>query len=144
MIVSREPKQIEIPCHVDDRGFLYQIAGNYEFPGIKRVYVVGNFRKGIIRGFHGHNEEWKAYFAARGSLKTVVISKNGKINSYVLTPRKPSILIVPPKHLHGWVSLEDDTLLVGISNKTLEESLADDYREDPFKYGREIWEVESR
>ena len=137
-------EQVDIPCHVDDRGFLYQIAGSYRFPDIKRVYIVGNFRKGIVRGFHRHNEEWKAYFSAKGSVKAVVVRKDHNITCYVLTARKPSILVVPPGHPHGWVSLEEDTLLVGISNKTLEESLADDYREDPFKYGREVWEVKPR
>lgn len=139
-----EPKQIEVSCHIDDRGFLYQIAGNYEFPEIKRVYVVGNFAKGVIRGYHEHKEEWKAYFAVSGSLKIVVVDEQGEISNYVLTSRKPSILVVPPKHLHGWISLEEDTLLVGISNKTLEESQADDYREDPFKYGKEMWDVKPR
>jgi len=141
-----EPKQIELPCHVDERGFLYQIVGNYEFPEVKRVYVVGNFAKGVIRGYHGHNHEWKAYFVARGASKFVVVGKEGArtIQSYVLTLRKPSVLIIPPKYFHGWVSLEDDTLLVGISNKTFQESLQDDYREDPFKYGKEVWDVRPR
>jgi len=144
MIMSTEPTQVEIPCKTDDRGYLYQIAGNYKFPEIKRVYVVGNFAKGVIRGFHGHDKEWKAYFVARGSSKTVVVHEDGEISSYVLTSRKPSVLVVPPKHLHGWISLEDDTLIIGISNRTLEESLVDDYREDPFKYGEEVWAVKPR
>lgn len=139
-----EPKNIEISCHVDDRGYLYQIAGNYEFPEIRRIYIVGNFAKGVIRGFHLHKEEWKAYFAANGSSKMVIVGRDGGISSYVLTSRKPSILVIPPEYAHGWISLQDETLLVGISNKTVEESAKDDYREDPFKYGKEVWDVKPR
>jgi len=141
-----EPEQIKIECHVDDRGFLYQIYGNYlnKFPPVRRVYVVGNFSKGIIRGFHKHLEEWKCYFAISGSAKFVVINEGKKILTYVLCSRSPSILIVPPTYAHGWISLEDNTVLIGFSNKTLEESLRDDVRIDPFTFGRDVWEVKPR
>jgi dTDP-4-dehydrorhamnose 3,5-epimerase-like enzyme len=141
-----KPEEIKIECHVDDRGFLYQIYGNYldKFPQIRRVYVVGNFSKGVIRGFHKHLEEWKCYFAISGSAKFVVVDGEKNISTYVLCSRNPSILIVPPTYAHGWISLEDDTMLIGFSNKTLEESLKDDIRIDPLTFGRDVWEVKPR
>lgn len=141
-----EPEQLEVSCHIDDRGFLYQIFGNFEgkFPELKRVYVVGNFSKGTIRGFHKHEEEWKCYFAVSGSAKFVVIDEDKNIFTYTLSPKKPSILIVPPRFFHGWVSLEENTILIGMSNKGLEQSLKDDVRINPFTFGKKVWEVKPR
>jgi hypothetical protein len=42
------------------------------------------------------------------------------------------------------VLLEDNTILIGLSNKSLEESLSDDIRIDPFAFGKEIWETKPR
>ncbi len=141
-----KPEQFAIPCHLDDRGFLYQIYGNYEgkFPNIKRIYIVGNFSKGTIRGFHKHTEEWKCYFASSGSAKFVIVDENKNISTYVLSPKNPAVLIVPPEHFHGWVSLEENTILIGISNKSLEDTLKDDIRIDPFTFGKEVWDVKAR
>lgn len=141
-----KPEQINIKCHVDDRGFLYQIYGNYpdRFPEVKRIYVVGNFSKGVIRGFHKHIREWKCYFVANGSAKFVLVDEEKNTLTYTLSIKSPLILVVPPKYFHGWMSLEDNTLLIGFSNKSLEESLKDDIRIDPFAFGKEIWEVKPR
>jgi dTDP-4-dehydrorhamnose 3,5-epimerase-like enzyme len=139
-----KPEQIPLNYHIDDRGFLCQIYGNYVFPNVKRIYVVGNFAQKVIRGFHKHYEEWKGYFVINGAAKFVVVNENEEIYQFVLSDKNPSILIVPPKHAHGWISLSDHTVLIGITNKSLEDSLKDDFREDPFKYGKEIWEVKPR
>jgi dTDP-4-dehydrorhamnose 3,5-epimerase-like enzyme len=141
-----KPEQLAITCHTDDRGFLYQIYGGDagKFPDVKRIYIVGNFCEGTIRGFHRHDEEWKGYFVPVGSAKFVIVGEDEKVSTYVLSSRSPTVLIVPPKHFHGWISLEERTILVGISNKSLEESLRDDSRIDPFTYGREVWDVKPR
>jgi dTDP-4-dehydrorhamnose 3,5-epimerase-like enzyme len=142
--MTAEPKQIDVSCHVDDRGFLFQIYKSYEFPGVKRIYVVGNFSENIVRGFHKHNEEWKGYFVVSGAAKFQVVDKGGRLKAYILSEKNPSVLVVPPKYSHGWVSLRKNTVVIGISDKTLEESLQDDLREDPFMFGSEIWSTKSR
>ena len=53
------------------------------------------------------------------------------------------MLAVPPEHYNGWVSLEDDTVLIGLSDKTLDETLKDDYRIDPFTFG-DVWSAKAR
>jgi dTDP-4-dehydrorhamnose 3,5-epimerase-like enzyme len=141
-----QPRSVPVKCHVDDRGYLYQIFGDYPgiLPELKRIYIVGNFKKGTIRGFHKHNQEVKAYFTVRGAAKYVVVNPDSTITSYILSTRDPTVLIIPPTYPHGWVSLEDDCLLIGLSNKTLDESLRDDIRIDPFAFGHAVWEVKPR
>ena len=145
MTIETSAKLVPVKIHADDRGFIYQIFQSSEqlFPEVKRVYIVGNFGKGIVRGFHRHLEEWKYFFVANGSAKFVLVDENKKIDSYILSSKKPSVLVVPPKLYNGWVSLEDDTLLIAMSNKTLEESQKDDYRTDPFAFG-DVWTVKGR
>jgi dTDP-4-dehydrorhamnose 3,5-epimerase-like enzyme len=139
-----EPAEVEILCHADDRGFLYQLYKSYHFPEVKRVYLVGNYSRNVIRGFHKHNEEWKAYFVGRGTAKFVLVNEQKEITTHTLSDRRPCVLVVPPKYLHGWVSLTEETLVIGLSNKTLEESNKDDFREDPFIFGKEVWETKAR
>lgn len=148
-----EAKLIPLEWKVDDRGYLAQIF-NADLD-VKRVYVVGNFSKGTIRGFHGHMKEWKYFFVVRGSAKFVIIGHKvsegvkepdklkGKIQAFVLSGKNPRMLAVPPEHYNGWVSLEDDTVLIGLSDKTLDETLKDDYRIDPFTFG-DVWSAKAR
>jgi dTDP-4-dehydrorhamnose 3,5-epimerase-like enzyme len=144
--MNMETETVTVKCHVDDRGFLYQIYGDYseKFPNVKRIYIVGNFSKGIIRGFHMHKKEHKCYFVASGAAKFVVVDEKKKVASYTLSARDPSVLIVPPKHYHGWVSLDDSTMLIGLSDKSLDESAKDDFRTNPFSFGKDVWEVKPR
>jgi dTDP-4-dehydrorhamnose 3,5-epimerase-like enzyme len=139
---------VPVKCNVDDRGFLYQIyqITDNVFPDLKRIYVVGNFGQGTVRGFHKHLEESKCFFVANGTVKFVLVDDTQpkpEINTIVLSSKNPTILVVSPNIYHGWVSLEENTLLIGMSNKTLDESLKDDFRIDPYTYG-DIWAVKDR
>ena len=139
------PVVTPINCHTDDRGYLWQIFGaNLKFPEVKRIYVVGNYSRGIIRGFHKHNHEWKAYFIPSGSAKFVTIDEGDNISTFILSDKKGSVLVIPPNISHGWKSLSENTMVIGLSNKSLKESIMDDYREDPFSHGKEIWETKMR
>jgi len=111
---------------------------------VKRVYVVGNFSRGTVRGFHKHLEEWKCYFVSSGAAKFIAVDDEKNVSAFLLSSKNPTILIVPPGYFHGWVSLGEDTILIGMSNKSLEQSLKDDIRTDPFTFGKEIWEVKAR
>jgi len=144
----QQPKLIELEAKVDDRGFLYQVyQAAPDLPEIKRIYVVGNFSKGTIRGFHKHEVEWKLFFVARGSSKMVLVREREEgppeIQTFILTTKRPQLIVVPPRYYNGWMSLEDETLLIGLSTLTLEESLRDDFRVSPYKFG-DVWEVKPR
>jgi dTDP-4-dehydrorhamnose 3,5-epimerase-like enzyme len=137
---------VPVDTKLDDRGFLCQIYGNLgSYPQIKRVYVVGNHSRGVIRGFHKHRGEYKFFFAVSGSAKFVVEGDEQEdLDSFVLSTRRPAVLVVPPGRFHGWVSLDDDTTIIGMSNYTLAESEKDDIRKDPFAFGRKVWETKPR
>ena len=140
------PELLPVECKLDDRGFLYQIYGSLKgYPQVKRVYVVGNHSRGIIRGLHKHRGEYKSYFAVSGSAKFVVEGGDrGKPISFILSARRPAVLVVPPGHFHGWISLDENTVVIGMSNYTLAESEKDDIRKDPLAFGKDVWETKPR
>ncbi len=147
---------------VDDRGSFCDIKGDYPFD-IKRVYVCENFTRGTIRGFHYHEKEEKLFYVPRGAVKFIIfpltseeakqIDKNVRFLSQVkinpqiiiLADKTHNTLHVPASYANAWMTLTDDTILIGCSNRTLEESVNDDIRIDPDKLMfKDLWEVKNR
>jgi len=143
-------KNNSVKSFVDDRGFLTQILpeGDDGFQ-IKRLYTTGNFTKGIIRGFHKHKKEKKAFFVPAGAAKFVAVddrkeSKTYKeISTFILSPLSPSVLTIPTGVYTGWMSLEDGTVVIGISSEIFDKEHPDDERLDPYTYG-DVWKVKDR
>ena len=141
------PNVIDLKLYDDDRGFLVPLTNNLSPEHFKRVYVCGNNAKGVIRGFHLHEKEWKYFYIIKGAAKFIAINPEdiADIYDFVITDRKPKLVIIPPGYANGWISLQDETLLVVLSSRTIEELEEDnDERIDPFKWGKEMWEVEAR
>ncbi len=143
-------KNNPVKSFIDDRGFLSQILpeGDESFQ-IKRIYSTGNFSRGVIRGFHKHKREKKAFFVPTGSAKFVAVDDRKdsvtfkEINTFVLSTLNPSVLIVPTGVYTGWMSLEDGTVVIGISSEKFDKDNPDDERLDPFAYG-DVWKVKDR
>lgn len=136
---------------VDDRGTVSFVNG-FNFPDVKRFYMVSNFNCDTIRAFHGHEKEGKYIFVASGTAILCAVkmddkvnpNKKNPVNRYVLSARKPCVVFIPAGYANGFRSLEDDTKIVFFSTSTLEESKGDDYRFPADYWGQQIWEVENR
>lgn len=139
-----------VQSFIDDRGFLSQILpeGDESFE-IKRIYSTGNFSKGTIRGFHKHQREKKAFFVPSGAAKFVVVDDRKdsptykEISSFILSMLKPTVLIIPTGVYTGWMSLDDNTVVLGISSETFDKDNPDDERADPHSFG-DVWKVNDR
>ena len=135
---------------VDDRGFFTNLPLDVlpeEFKPV-RMYFCENFQKGTVRGFHYHKKEAKVFVCLRGAVKFVLIpgcagTAYTPLKPIVLSAKKAQILYVPADYSNGWQTLTDDTLLLGMSNVTVKDSVNDDTRIDPHKYD-EYWEVKWR
>jgi dTDP-4-dehydrorhamnose 3,5-epimerase-like enzyme len=140
------PYKCQCSANVDDRGVLFQIYGDpIKVPfTIKRIYIIKNFSRGTIRGLHYHKYESKAYVALNGAAKFIIKRPDQSVLCETISSTCPQILVIPPGYPHGWISLTDRTLLLGMSDKSLEESKEDDQRMDPMELGKEIWEVKPR
>jgi len=143
-------KNSSVKSFIDDRGFLCQILpeGDESFL-IKRVYSTGNFSKGVIRGFHKHKREKKAFFVTTGAAKFVVVDDRNdsntykEINTFILSALKPTVLTIPPGVYTGWMSLQEGTVVLGISSEPFDKENPDDERREPHAFG-DVWKVKDR
>jgi len=144
--VKNEPAR----SSVDDRGFLISFLpeGLPSFKAVE-IYATGNFSEKTIRGLHKHKLETKVFFAVSGAAKFVAIDDRKdsptykEINSFVLTPSNPTVLTIPPGVYSGWMSLTNNTTIIGIADREYDKDSPDDERIDPFAFG-DVWEVQSR
>jgi dTDP-4-dehydrorhamnose 3,5-epimerase len=152
---------ISLERHIDDRGYLYEVihATDDYLPKFGQTYVVASPARGTIRGFHRHDQLWDYFCVVRGTGKFVVVKANDAetaqasaaggcikpeaIETFILSERKPSLLVVPPGHWHGWISLEDETLVVSTGSEVYNRSAPDELRVSPDVFG-DVWSVKGR
>jgi dTDP-4-dehydrorhamnose 3,5-epimerase-like enzyme len=133
----------------DDRGEL-GFVNDFAFEGVKRFYTVSNYRQGFVRAWHAHRLEAKYVTAVCGAALVGVVpidnwehpSREARVERFVLSANKPSILYVPRGHANGFMSLTPDLKLMFFSTAALEESRGDDIRFDARHW--DIWHVAER
>ncbi len=146
---------LEIPTFIyggiaiDDRGEV-AFVNDFKFENVKRFYQVRNHQQGFVRAWHGHKNEAKYVYAANGSALIGVVkidnfdnpSKDLEVKKFIISSKKPSVLIIPAGYANGFMSLTEDCILQFFSTSTLEESLNDDFRFDARFW--DIWTVQER
>jgi dTDP-4-dehydrorhamnose 3,5-epimerase-like enzyme len=146
-----EPHIIDGGIAVDDRGSL-MFANTFDFKGVKRFYAVENFSTDTIRAFHGHLKEAKYAFVVSGTAIVAAVemndtqtpNKQNKINRFVLSDKKPSILYIPAGFANGFRFLTPNGKIFFFSTSSTEESKGDDYRFPADYWGKEVWEIINR
>ena len=144
----------------DDRGALYEVLRtdrpDMVPPGveIKQNYVVRSSTRGTVRAYHRHKVLWDFFHIIKGSAKFVVWAPLHECGDFgapecerlvvTLSERKPQLLVVPPRYFHGWVALEDDTILLSSGSECYDRTNPDEERIPPDYYGLEIWDVKFR
>ena len=61
----------------------------------------------------------------------------------VIGDRKPILIAVPPGVYHGWMSLEDDTQLIGLASHTYRREDPDEIRVPADHFG-DVWSIVGR
>lgn len=155
--VIKDAKLIPLQVHTDERGYLIEIIRKSEpktdawsvCKKFGQVYLVGNFGRGTIRAFHKHKELWDYFFISHGAAKFVLVDDREDsptykmMNTFVLSEKNPSLLVVPPGVYHGWMSLEDDTQMVSIASEIYNREKPDEIRIPPDSFG-DVWTVKGR
>ena len=146
-----EVKIVNLPTYTDDRGCLSVLCQTSDnvMPKIERSYMITNFGKNIVRGYHKHKKNWDCFIVVKGALKIILVDDRSgsdnykKIKTYVLSDKHPQALIVPPGIWHGLMGLHKGTQFVSICSENLDKSNPDEERISPDSFGN-VWEVESR
>lgn len=156
-----EPVLLKIQSISDDRGLLIPFTDYIDHELMKRSYLVEDYGRGVIRGLHYHKKEIKIFTIASGAAKFITLKlpsdmadRNDeneiksflhdhpeKIQSWVLSSRHHGVLIIPAFYANGWISLEDHTILVSLSNLRYEQAKNDDIRISPYLIGEKHWKV---
>ena len=155
--MGKEAHLIDRNRFVDDRGHFENVPLfilEYEKPfETARVYICDNFQKGTVRGYHHHKYEQKIFICLRGAVKFVLLPGDMMIRTnpvvwkpeiFVLSADRNEALFIPENYANAWQSLTDDTILLGISDRTIKQSCEDDVRLDPIIYHPEYWETKWR
>lgn len=140
---------VNIETVVDDRGYL-RFCNSFDLSTYVRFYDVINFKSEFIRAWHGHQYESKAAMVREGSAMICVVKidnwkspdKNLDIEKFFLSEKNLKILKIPAGTAHGFLTLEPNTKITFYSDKTLKESVNDDYR---FEYDYwNPWDIKFR
>ena len=125
----------------DDRGYFLPV----DIPaGSKRAYLIENHDVGTVRAFHGHRHESKTLLVLRGAFKAIVMSMDTmEWKRFALTERGSNKLAIPPGAYNGFCSLSRGAQILITSDRSYEESIADDHRL-PFDFLGDVWHVEHR
>lgn len=134
---------------VDDRGSV-SFVNNFRFEGVKRYYLVGNHRAGLIRAWHAHRKEAKYVTVVQGAAVIAAVridnweqpDRNAPVERRVLSAVNPAVLFIPAGFANGFMSLTEDAKLMFFSTSSLEESKGDDIRYDARYWNP--WEVIER
>jgi len=130
-----EVRVIPLEVHTDDRGHLFEVirkegkekhAVCHKFG---QVYIVHNPVRNVVRAWHRHKELWDFFCVVKGRAKFLFVDEQKKTKEVVLSARAPQLIVVPTGIWHGWVSLEDDTILLSIASETYVKEQPDEERD---------------
>jgi len=154
--VIQDVKIIDLEVNEDDRGSLTVLARSVQdnrpngvISEYGETYIVHDPVRHTIRAFHKHFHLWDFFCIVHGSAKFCLKDDRpesatyGELMTIVVSGRKPRLLVVPPGVFHGWMSLEDDTMLVSIANTIYNREKPDEVRIPPDSFG-DVWTVKGR
>lgn len=111
-----KPRIIEKNKFEDTRGFFIE---NFKEKNFSENFIQDNLsfskNKGTVRGMHfqkGDSAQTKLVTVIAGKIVDVVINlETLEVFSFVLCSKKLQSLLVPNNYAHGFMTLEDDTLV---------------------------------
>lgn len=108
---------MEIDKYKDKRGeLLFPIKNNNYFGNIVESTVSIN-KKNVFRGLHSNNFD-KLVTCVRGKILDIIINLDETNEDYLvpkyyeLSSEKNNQILVPKKHAHGFLVLEDDSIII--------------------------------
>lgn len=142
-------KIIPLQTYFDDRGYLFEVIRHYELPKFGRAYIAADPVRGTIRAFHKHYISYDNFCILKGSAKFVFVDDREKSPTYkqkeiIVTSEKcPKLIVVPPEIFHGWISLEDNTILLTVNSELFNKEKPDEMRIPSDSFG-DVWTVKGR
>lgn len=94
----------ELTVHGDERGALFEILRSdwSIFKKFGQTYITV-CKHGWVKGWHYHKIQTDNFCVVKGKAKIVLIDSTKKeFMEFVLSDKKPALLCIPPKVIHGF------------------------------------------
>ena len=132
------PRLIEGGVHGDARGEVRHVNG-FGFGGVDRFYTICPAKPCEVRGWVGHQREWKWFYAVSGEYLVGVVqpddwntpSSAAAVQSFKLSASQPQILEVPPGCATASMALCAGAMLMVFSSGGIDTAGEDDFRFPP-------------
>lgn len=126
---------------VDYRGKIHSL-NNFHFDGVKRIYFIHHPDMTVVRGWHGHQTERKWYYCVKGSFSVAMVKIDDWDNPspdlvpevFHLNENNSQLVCVPVGYANCLKAWEPDSVMMVLSDKTLEIALLDSWR-----YDKNLW-----
>jgi len=110
--VIKDIKIINIKDNKDERGFFREIFKLPENKFFSKLQISHSFvKKNIIKGFHGHLEQYQFNYIIKGNLNVLLLDNRensdsyGKTYKFNISNRKPTSYFFPPGILHAYKTI---------------------------------------
>ena len=141
----------DLKVNGDDRGYLFEVLrkDNPKFVNFGQVYIVHNKKAYVTRAFHAHNKLVDYFCVVKGSAKFAFVDARpnsptyGHLKEVTIGDKSPNLIVVPPGVFHGWMGLEDDTILCSTGSELYNSENPDEHRVPPNSFGY-VWKVEAK
>ncbi|MFH1540649.1 MAG: dTDP-4-dehydrorhamnose 3,5-epimerase family protein [Elusimicrobiota bacterium] len=121
----------ELTVHKDERGALFEIlrSDSPEFKKFGQAYITV-CKRGWVKGWHYHKIQTDNFCVVKGKAKIVLIDFAKKeFMEFELSDKKPSILIIPPKVIHGFECIsKNECWIMNIPTEIYKYKKPDEYR----------------
>ncbi len=159
----------DLKTFIDDRGILTELCRidwpEVETE-IKQVYTVQNHTKGTVRAYHCHDRLWDYFLILKGSAKFITfdydrfkefvgssisgtleekhckklfVKESDAYKEFVTSDKRMQMVVIPPRWMHGWMPLEEDTILVSVASQTYQPDKPDEVRISWDTLGKDVW-----
>lgn len=130
-------KVIEGGIFTDQRGKLSHV-NNLDMSEVERFYIIQHDSTEVIRAWHAHQYEKKWFYCIKGSFTGAFVkidnwenpSNNLIPEIFELSEKKSEVICIPEGYANGFKANEPDSILLVLSNKTLDVAVHDSWRYD--------------
>lgn len=121
----------------DHRGQISSLNA-FNFNGVQRAYIIHHPDVSIVRGWHAHQHERKWFYCLKGKFSVALVKvDNWDSPSFDLPPEifhlsedDSRLVCVPAGYANCLKAHQKDSMMLVLSDKTLEEALGDSWRYD--------------
>ena len=136
-----EVKVIDGEVFRDSRGQISSL-NKFHFDGVKRCYIIHHPDSSVVRGWHAHQDERKWFYCIKGRFSLALVkiddwhnpSPTLKPEIHHLTDKDSRLVCVPKGYGNCLKAHDDDSIMLVLSDKTLDDALGDSWR-----YDKKLW-----